>query len=138
MHGKRYVDAGTALLRLTLGVNLLLHGISKLRHGIDGIMGMLSSNGLPTFIGYGVYLGEVVAPVMLILGIYSRLAALTMAGNMVFALALAHRAELFALNPQSGAWAVELPMLFLLGSLGVALLGPDRYTLGSRIRGLRG
>lgn len=138
MHDTRYVDAGTTLLRVSLGALMLLHGIHKLRHGIEGIMGQLASHGLPTALGYGVYVGEVIAPLMLIAGVFTRLAALTVAGTMAVALALVHSHELFTLNPKSGALAIELPVLFLLASLAVALLGPDRHALGRRIRGLRG
>src|SRR3546814_4186839 len=95
-------DAGKLVLRLAVGVLTLLHGIHKLLHGVDGIGGMLAGMGLPTVLAYGVYLGEVVGPLLVILGFYTRLGALLMLGNMVVALALAHRAELFDIGPMGG------------------------------------
>jgi len=100
-------DAGKLVLRLSVGVLMLLHGIHKLLHGVDGIGGMLSGMGLPSFLAYGVFLGEVVGPLLVIVGLYTRLGALLMLGNMVVALALAHRAELFDIGPMGG-WAIEL------------------------------
>ena len=55
-------DLGKLVLRLCLGVLLLLHGISKLRYGVDWLAGPLGARGLPSFVSYGVYLGEVLAP----------------------------------------------------------------------------
>ncbi len=57
-------DAGKLVLRLSVGVLMLLHGIHKLLHGVDGIGGMLAGMGLPTVLAYGVYLGEVVGPLL--------------------------------------------------------------------------
>jgi putative oxidoreductase len=138
MHDTRYVDAGSALLRVVVGALMLLHGVHKLRHGIDGVMKLLANQGLPTSIGYLVYLGEFVAPVMLIVGIYTRVAALMVAGTMTFAIYLAHSGDVFSLSPKGGGWAIELQALYLFGAIAIALLGPDRHALGRRIRGLRG
>ncbi|MDH2242425.1 DoxX family protein [Pseudomonas sp. GD03909] len=122
-------DAGKLVLRLAVGVLMLLHGIHKLLHGVDGIAGMLGGMGLPTFLAYGVYLGEVVGPVLVIIGLYTRLGALLMLGNMVVALALAHRDELWSLGSMGG-WAIELQGLFLFGALAIMLLGAGRYSVG--------
>ncbi|OWG38110.1 GntR family transcriptional regulator [Stutzerimonas stutzeri] len=122
-------DAGKLVLRLAVGVLMLLHGIHKLLHGVDGIAGMLGGMGLPTFLAYGVYLGEVVGPVLVIIGLYTRLGALLMLGNLVVALALAHRDELWSLGSMGG-WAIELQGLFLFGALAIMLLGAGRYSVG--------
>lgn len=122
-------DAGKLVLRLTVGVLILLHGISKLLNGVGGIAGMLADMGLPTFLAYGVYLGEVVGPLLVIFGLYTRLGAVLMIGNMVVALALVHRAELFSIGPMGG-WAIELQALFLFGTVAIALLGAGRMSVG--------
>ena len=62
-------DAGKLLLRLAVGGLMLFHGIHKLIDGVDGISGMLAAQGLPGFIAYGVLVGEVVAPCLLILSV---------------------------------------------------------------------
>lgn len=122
-------DIGKLVLRLSVGVLMLLHGIFKLQNGIDGIAGMLASQGLPTFIAYGVYLGEVLGPVLVILGFYTRIGALLMVGNMLVALGLAHANELFELG-KMGGWAVETQGLFLFGSVAIALLGAGKLSVG--------
>jgi len=120
-------DTGKLLLRLALGVLILLHGIAKLSSGIDGIGRMVASAGLPAWVAYGVYVGEIVAPLMVIAGWFSRIGAAIIAVNMVFAVALAHGAELLQLN-DTGGWALELQGMFLFTAVAIACLGPGRYS----------
>ena len=122
-------DFGKLVLRVSLGVLILLHGLFKLHNGIDGIAGMLSSHGLPAFLAYGVYIGEVIAPALVILGVFTRIGALLIAGNMLVAFGLAHLQELFSLG-QMGGWALELQGMFLFGSIAVALIGAGRFSIG--------
>jgi len=108
---------------------MLLHGIFKLQNGVGGIAGMLGSQGLPGFLAYGVYLGEVVGPVLVIIGLYTRVGAVLIIGNMLVALALAHSQELFSLGSMGG-WALELQGMFLFGAVAIALLGAGKYSVG--------
>jgi putative oxidoreductase len=106
---------------------MLLHGVSKLGTGVGGIQGMLANAGLPGVLAYGVYVGEVLAPLMVILGIYPRPAALAMAVNMLFAVGLAHASQIAQLNPKTGGYALELQALFFFGALAIALLAPRSH-----------
>ena len=124
-------SVGKLVLRVALGVLILLHGIAKLKGGVGGIVGMASAAGLPGFVGYAVYIGEVLAPLMVIAGWYSRLGAALIAINMLFAIALAHRAEVFGMN-SSGGWAIELQGVFLFTAIAVALLGPGRFSVNGK------
>ena len=126
-------DVGKALLRVTVAVLLLFHGISKVQNGIGWMAGMLQSNHLPVFVGYGVYVAEVVAPILLIIGIFTRPAALIIAFDMVMAIILVQRDKFLTRN-QGGGWAVELEMFFLLASIAVFFFGSGRYAI-SRGRG---
>jgi putative oxidoreductase len=130
----KHENGGKLILRLMIGFCLLLHGISKLKGGVGWLTGMLAENGLPGFIAYGVYIGEVVAPILLIVGIFSRPAGLVVAFNMLVAVLLVRRADMFVLSEQGGGWAIELEMLFLLGGLAIYCLGSGKYAL-SRGRG---
>jgi putative oxidoreductase len=121
-------DAGKLLLRLTVGILLLLHGIAKVIGGPASIVALVEKLGMPGSLGYAVYLGEVVAPLALILGVWTRIAALVVALNMGVAIALVHMGELFSLN-DGGGWALELQGMFLFSALAVALIGPGRYAL---------
>ncbi|HVL75048.1 MAG TPA: DoxX family protein, partial [Noviherbaspirillum sp.] len=86
-------DLGKLLLRVTLAFLILLHGIAKVLNGVDPIMGMLARQGFPPALAYLVYLGEVIAPVLIIIGIWTRPAALIIAINMVVAVWLVHMRE---------------------------------------------
>ncbi|EDZ66084.1 DoxX subfamily, putative [Nitrosococcus oceani AFC27] len=122
---------GKLILRLTLGILVLFHGINKITYGISGIEGMLQGIGLPASIAYGVYIGEILGPILLLLGWYARLGAGLIAINMLFALFLAHRPELLNLTPQGG-WALELQGMFLFTALALILTGPGRFSLNNR------
>ncbi len=125
-------STGKLILRITLGFLILLHGIGKLMHGIDWLDGALTAAGLPTFFKYGVYVGEIVAPLLVIAGYYSRIGAWLIAVNMLFALGLAHGAELFVIDPQSGGLALEKQYLFMFGAIALALIGPGRYAVNQK------
>ena len=125
-------STGKLILRVTLGVLILLHGISKLTGGIDWLDGALADAGLPVFFKYGVYVGEVLAPLAVIAGFYARIGAWLMAVNMLFAFGLAHGAELFVIDPQSGGLALELQYLFFFSAIAVALIGPGRYAFNQK------
>jgi putative oxidoreductase len=125
-------DAGLLILRLGLGALLLFHGIFKLTHGVAWIAGPLSGAGLPAWLQYGVYVGEVLAPVLVILGLWARPAALIIAIDMFMAIFLARRGDIAKINPMGGAWAIEVELLFLVGALTLALAGGGRYGLGRR------
>ena len=121
-------DIGKLVLRLTLGILMLFHGIAKLRYGVSGIEGMVSSHGLPGFLAYGVFVGEVIAPLLVIAGFYARVGGLIIAFNMVVAIALAHGAQLFDIS-KSGGWELELQGFYLLTGLAVALIGPGKLAI---------
>jgi len=123
-------DTGKLLLRLTIGLLFLLHGIGKLQGGTDFVIGLLGKQGLPGELGYLVLIGEVLAPLLLIVGLWTRVAALLVAANMVVAVWLVHMKELFMLSSSTGAYALELQALFFFGAIALALLGAGRFSLG--------
>ena len=121
--------AGKLVLRLTVGVLMLFHGVSKLGGGsLDFISAQLAGIGLPGALAWGVYVGEIVAPLMLVLGVYARLGALLAVVNMLFAIGLVHMGDLFALTDHGG-YRLELQMFYLFGALAVLLLGSGRYAV---------
>ena len=121
-------EIGKLILRLTVGVLMLFHGYSKIANpgSLDWIGGTLSAYHLPSVLAYGVYVGEILAPLMVIIGFRARLGGWLMFINMLFALFLAHSGELLSLS-EHGAPAVELQIFYLLGGLTVALLGSGTF-----------
>jgi putative oxidoreductase len=117
-------ELGKLLLRLTVGILMLFHGTAKILDpsALDSIGSQLAGNGWPASAGYGVYLGEVLAPLMIIFGVFSRIGGLLVAINMVFAILMAYTAQLLTLS-KSGGWAVELQGFYLLCGIAIFLLG---------------
>lgn len=112
---------GALTLRWGLAILMLFHGWFKLQNGVSGVEGMLSKAGLPAFLSLGVYIGEVVAPVMLLAGIFVAPAALVIAFNMVVAVFLAHMPQVLTLNAKTGGLALELQAFFFITAIVVAL-----------------
>jgi putative oxidoreductase len=124
-------DFGKLVLRLTLGLLVLLHGIAKVKGGIGSLAPLVTGIGLPPWFAYGVYIGEIVAPVMVILGFFTRIGAFIIFVNMVFAIVLVHRPELLTLGKQGG-WALELQGMFMFTALALTFMSPGRYAMTRR------
>ena len=123
-------DIAKLLLRLSLGVLILFHGVHKLIYGIDGVSALVFASGFPGFIAYGVFVAELIAPIFIILGLYGRIAAAVLALNMFMAIYLAYGFH-FALTKYGGlAW--ETPLLYLILSISVVLLGSGKYAVNSK------
>lgn len=121
-------DFGRLLLRLMVGGLMLFHGLHKLIGGIDGIAGMLAAKGLPGFIAYGVLIGEVLCPILLILGVLTRPAALVLAFTMVVAWLLVGVGKTGSLDA-TGAWAIEGMVYYFIAALVIAFIGAGRYSV---------
>ena len=122
-------DAGKLVVRVVLGVLLLFHGISKVQHGVEPIAAALAAHGMPSALAYGAFIGELIAPVLLVLGVYARLGGLLVIGHMTVAILLMHTTQLFLLT-NSGGWALELQAFYLFNGLAVLLLGAGRFSVG--------
>ncbi len=86
---------------------------------ISSMMGMESTIKYPkylTYLSYGVYIAEVIAPIFLIVGRYIKLSAMIIALDISLALFLVYRDNFFTLTT-SGAWSAEVPMLYLILAL---------------------
>ena len=121
---------GLLILRISFGLMMLLHGIAKITHGIEGIKGMF---GGASFIAYGVYVGEVLAPLLLIVGFRTKIAALLLAITMLVAILMSHAADIFTVG-EHGSWGVELAGLYLFGALALFFTGGGNYALSTANR----
>ena len=122
-------DLGLLVLRITIGLLMLLHGIAKLK-GVSFIEGMLSGKGLPSFLAYGVYATEIIAPLLIIIGYRTRFASALFAFGALFAMFLVHSADIFTLN-QHGGWGVELLGLYLFGAIALFFTGGGKHSLSA-------
>jgi putative oxidoreductase len=116
------------VLSIGLGILLLFHGVHKVINGVDPIVGMLSNFNVPYahYVAYGVFVGEIIAPLMLIVGRYVRIAGALIAVTMASAITLAHSKEIFTLN-QFGAPTIELALLYLIGGLSLMLINEKKF-----------
>lgn len=119
------------ILRLSVGVMVLFHGVDKIINGIGGVKHLTASAGLPEFLAYGVYVGEVIVPILILLGAYARVASLVLAFNMSVAIFLAYGSSLFTLG-KHGAPAFELPFLYLVMSILIFMFGSGKYALNAK------
>jgi putative oxidoreductase len=129
--GSASEDLGKFILRAVLAILILFHGIAKIFGGVGFITGMVAKIGLPPALGYLVFIGEVIAPLLVLIGLWTRPAALVIAINMIVAVWLVHMNDLFAFT-KNGGWALELQGMFLAGAVAVSLLGAGRYSIGGR------
>ncbi len=130
-HDSAGVDVALLILRLVLGGLILVHGLSKLPPPSAFIVSVLAKANLPEVLAYGVYVGEIVAPVLLIVGVWTRLAAVLIAINMIFAVALVNLPSLFKLN-ESGGYALELDAIYLFTAVALVFAGAGRFSVGGR------
>jgi len=121
---------GKLILRLTVAILMLFHGVAKIMHPgtLDFIGNSLSGVGMPSVLAYGVYIGEVIAPLMIIVGVHARIGGMIIVANMLFAVFLVHTGDMFSLT-QHGGWAIELQAFYLFGGLAIALLGSGRFAI---------
>jgi putative oxidoreductase len=128
LNSNTLTEIGKLILRLTLGILILFHGMDKLVHGIGPIQEMVTGRGLPGFLAYGVYLGEILGPLLLVAGFHARIGAGLIAINMVIAILLVHTGDLLGLSPHGG-WRLELQGMYLFTALSLMLMGPGRFSL---------
>jgi len=126
----QYDAVGKLILRLTLGVLMLFHGVAKLLNpgSVEFIGGRLTEAGLPALLAYGVYLGEIVAPLMIIVGVLTRVGGLLFVVNMLFAILLVHTGDLLSLT-EHGGWRLELQGFYLFGGLALMFLGSGKLAV---------
>ncbi len=121
-------DTGKLVLRLTVAGLILFHGISKIIHGVGWMAQPLAALHLPGFVAYGAYLGEFVAPLFIVIGLWTRVASLVVVANMIMAIVM-EAWRLFPTIKQTGGWGPELEMFYLLGAAAIFFLGAGKYSV---------
>lgn len=141
MIGMRANDVALLILRLTAAIVMWPHGAQKALGlfggpGLAGaVAGMSGHLGLPAIVVYLVVTVEFIGPVLLVLGVITRIAALGIAIDMACAAILAHAPNGFFMD-FSGKHAgegVEFFILLVGIGLTLAIAGPGRIALMKRI-----
>jgi len=125
MHPTTADNVGKLILRIVLSLLILLHGIAKIPTGAAGLVEGFG------FIAYGVFIGEIIGPVLLLIGWHARIGAALIVINMLAAVALVHSGELFMLN-EHGGYQLELQAMFLFSALALAFTGPGKLSLNQK------
>ncbi len=121
-------DLAKLLLRITCGGILLFHGIHKVFVEIEHVKVIVKNAGLPEFMAYGNIIGEFVAPIFVLLGYKTRIAALIIAFNMLMSIIIAHPDIVFSINDYGG-WMIETNMLYLMTAVALVFSGAGKYSL---------
>jgi putative oxidoreductase len=121
-------DFGKLVLRLGVGGLMLFHGIHKLLTGVTPVKDALTGNGWPEALAYGVYVGEIVGPLLVVLGLLARFGAFLIAVEVAALAALGGFAHFLTVAPDGG-YAAEVAMFYFLGALAVLLLGPGKLAI---------
>jgi putative oxidoreductase len=120
-------DVGKLLLRVLVGGLMLFCGVDRFVSGHGHVMNDLAACGLPEVLAHGVYVGAVLAPMLILLGTWTRMAAMY-AGSVAFAALLVQGGDFVRFEP-AGGWTAALWAFSIVAPLGVFLLGPGRYAL---------
>jgi putative oxidoreductase len=128
------LDVALLILRLTLAIVLLYHGVPKIMN-FSAAVGGFQTMGLPapSLTAAFALLAEVVGGLLILLGVAVDLAALLVIIDMLGAIALVHWANGFDFT--KGGW--EHPFTVLMMALVLALAGPGRMAIGNQKLGQR-
>jgi len=124
---------GLTLVRIIVGVVFLVHGSQKLFvFGLGGITGFFTQAGipLPMVAAPVVTFVEFLGGIALILGVFTRIAAILLAIDMMGAIAFVHGKNGFFL-PTGYEYALTLLVL----NVALAIGGPGEYAIESRFMG---
>ncbi len=125
------LDLGLLLLRLTLGVTLVLHGVAKYRGGIAGVGRWFQGEGLKPGIVHAhlAALGEIGFGSAIAAGFLTPLSAMGYVGVMCVAGWVGHRKNGFFIIKDG--W--EYVFVLAVSTSCLALLGPGSWSLDNAI-----
>lgn len=125
MKSNSFANIGLALLRIAPSAMMLVHGFPKFKNLISGNLEF----GNPIGIGQAPSLflavvGEVICPILIIIGYKTRLAAVPAAITMLVAAFIVHGADSFGTK--------EKALLYLVFFVVIFLVGPGKYSIDKR------
>lgn len=120
---------GVTLLRVSLGVMYLAHGVllKLLTFGLAGTAGYFETIGLPGWLAYVTFAAEAVGGVLLVLGIQARWVALALTPALLGAIIWAHGGNGWVFTAPGGGW--EYPLYLIVLSLAQFVLGDGAFAV---------
>jgi putative oxidoreductase len=126
------MSTGFLIARLVLGLGLAAHGAQKLfgwfgGYGLTGTGGFLAGLGFRPGVLFALMagLGEVAGGLLTAAGLFGPVGPALVMVVMLVAILAVHRPNGFFASSNG----VELPLLYIMGVLPIAVAGPGRYSL---------
>lgn len=124
---------GIFVLRLSLGIMFLAHGLLKVFvFGPAGTAGFFASLGLPGALGYLIIAAEVGGGIALILGAQTRVVAAALIPVLIGSILFVHGDKGWLFSNEGGGW--EYPAFLIAASVAQVLLGAGAYAWDTRGR----
>lgn len=121
---QRWEPVALSILRILVGLLLLEHGTQKLFHFPPSDHPMGGAGGLPPLVLVAAWL-ELIGGLLIIIGLFTRLAAFILAGEMAVAYFMAHAPGSIYPIKNHGELAVALCFVFLY----LAVAGAGRWSV---------
>ena len=120
-------DLASFILRLSLGLLMLSHGIPKMMKLMDGNMefGDPIGIGVPASLTLTVF-AEVICSILIIIGLWTRLALIPLIITMVVAAFIVHSADPLGVKEPS--------LMYLFGYITLFLLGSGKYAVDAILK----
>jgi putative oxidoreductase len=120
-------DLWYPMIRIIVGAILLVHGWAKIKTGATGIAGYLAKIGIEPSVpfAYVVYINETIGAVCIILGLFTRFFAASIAIELAVALWIVHYAKGFG----ASAGGYEYVLMWGIIMFAIALRGGGPYSL---------
>ncbi len=126
---------GIALVRIMVGAVFVMHGYQKwFVNGPSGTVHGFASMGIPAAGAYAAMTAELGCGALLILGLFTRLAAIPIIVTMAVAILKVHLSNGFFLIPGGG---YEYALTLGVAALGILLAGPGSPAADNLIAGKR-
>lgn len=128
----KYSEIGLALVRIVVGIVFFVHGWQKLfMFGFEGTAGFLGSIGVPAplVMAVVVTLVELLGGLALIVGLFTRLAAIPIAVTMLVALFTVHLANGFFVS--NGGY--EFVLTLFVANVSLALAGGGAFAVDNML-----
>lgn len=129
MNSKQHT--GLLILRVSIAFTMLIYGFTKLTFGNEFITSLLEQYGIPSIFSYGVFVGEIIAPILIIIGFRTKLAGLVFAINCFVAILMVQLPNLLKLN-ETGGWAIGLIFIYMMFGIAMLFTGAGKYALSAK------
>lgn len=128
-HFEKLKPLALLLLRLGLGIIFIYHGFPKLFGHTHRTMQQFLHMGFPSYFAYIAGIVEFFGGCLLIVGLFTRIAALLLAGEMAIAIVKVHL-------PQAGPMAVsnyQFPLVLAVAAFALVAVGAGAISLDRAI-----